>query len=114
MLLLRDGTLMFLFLSIFSILTQLPSTDVYLSSLTLPVVSIIVCRFLLRLRQVYLSDGRSEPGGTQSLTAPSILVGNLGAPLDFGTAFHQDDVEDEFVDAVLISDDPLSVGLQSF
>ncbi|KAJ3543334.1 hypothetical protein NM688_g5866 [Phlebia brevispora] len=120
MLLLRDGTLSFLFLGIFSILTQIPYTDVSLSDMSLPLVSIIVCRFLLCLRQVYVSNSPYEEGtqtllARQSLHEHSMLVGNLGAPLDMGVAHDQDEGEDEPADSdvILISNDPLSVGLQS-
>ncbi len=94
---------------------------------------IFLCRFMLNLRGVYISDpGYSQavslgPGSTQisNLHFASNVVGNLGAPLDTittstatrtttmtetdaSTEYYSREDDDETVD---VSSDPLGIGL---
>ncbi|KAJ3556304.1 hypothetical protein NM688_g2100 [Phlebia brevispora] len=135
-LLLRDGTFGFMFLAIFSLIMQLivgpitffvapieltprtsgQPTSEDLSILTLPFLSIMMCRFMLNLRQVYLSDD-SFGGSTQAISVPVFIVGNLGAPLDISSAhditFNRDNCDAELDDdSIVFSSDPLGSGLQ--
>ncbi|KAJ3554691.1 hypothetical protein NM688_g2976 [Phlebia brevispora] len=106
-LLLRDGTAGFMFLSSWAILLQLVK-GVQLSSITVPGISIVICRFLLRLRQVYVLDG-----SVHSDVIPAVVVGNMGAPLDMRGIENDRDVaeedpEDDVVPSLFVlEDDPV-------
>ncbi|KAJ3556303.1 hypothetical protein NM688_g2101 [Phlebia brevispora] len=106
------------FLAAFSTVTQSVSTKQDLTVLNLPFLSILMCRFMLELRQIYLSDGALEGETSQAISIPPIVVGNLGASLDIGSP--QDvvfdhlsirDIEPED-DLILVSNDPLASGLR--
>ena len=77
-------------------------------------VSVLLCRFLLSLRQVSLSEQ-----GISSARRVSRIVGNAGAPIrasltqavihGSGSAGHDEDEEED--DVVCVTDDPLMAGL---
>lgn len=68
----------------------------------------LICRFILRLRQVQLLDPVT---GTSSTT--SRFVGNMGAPLDLADADSDDeDLDDDDTLPTYFSDNPLIIGLQ--
>ncbi|KAJ3556305.1 hypothetical protein NM688_g2103 [Phlebia brevispora] len=107
-LLLCDGTVAFTLLSFWEILVQIV-TYVQLSSVNLPIISVVLCRFLLRLRQIYMSGDSST-----SHVIPAAVIGNVGAPLDmrsivFDTHAAEEDIEG---DGIYVSADPLAEGLQ--
>ncbi|KAJ3528743.1 hypothetical protein NM688_g7953 [Phlebia brevispora] len=113
-LLLRDGTTGFTFLAVFSIVMQAIPTSQDLSILSLPFVSILMCRFMMKLRQVHLSDGTSGKVTSYSISIPSIVIGNLGAPLGVSGTTESEDYETGLDDdnLIFISSDPLGSGLR--
>ncbi|KAJ3556306.1 hypothetical protein NM688_g2102 [Phlebia brevispora] len=107
-LILRDGTAAFLLLSIWAALVQTVK-GVHLDRANVAVISIVLCRCMLLLRQVYIS---SDSLAFRTISAAAL--GNVGAPLDmrsveFGTHVTEEDLED---DPVYISADPFAEGLQ--
>lgn len=75
-------------------------------------ISVGVCRFILRLRQVYLPQVSTLAESRSLVFISPRLVGNLGAPLeptDWTREESDDEAEEE--DVVYISDDPLAEGL---
>lgn len=72
------------------------------------ILSILVCRFMLRLRSVYLPADPLD--GTSQNDLPSMVFANIGAPLsvdDLGTVETEDHGEDSEDDVIVISADPL-------
>jgi len=123
-LLLRDGTIYFVSLLILNIANLIAirfQSFGSIPALTSVLTSILISRFFLDLREVYLS-GQNPEGST---TAPSHMsavqfasaAGNLGAPLValFDPEERHDWVhnEDEDEETPRVSDDPLMVGLRS-
>ncbi|KAI0786280.1 hypothetical protein C8Q75DRAFT_289941 [Abortiporus biennis] len=126
--LLRDGTIYFLCL-ITLYITTLAGAQSRLSGgipiITEALSSILVSRFILNLRGVYLpNDNQLEsfrPSKMSNLHFASQIVGNLGAPLSlsshseiggFGGDFDWE-TEEGTVEVVQESSNPLSVGLES-
>ncbi|KAH9939943.1 hypothetical protein B0H21DRAFT_824979 [Amylocystis lapponica] len=116
-LLLRDGTIYFLTLLILFVITLVADIHWIPEWFTIQLLidtlsSILISRFFLNLREVYLSgygtDGSSIlPSQISTVRFASVFAGNLGAPL-------QDDFEEtagEEEERAYISDDPLVVGL---
>ncbi|KAJ3551138.1 hypothetical protein NM688_g4900 [Phlebia brevispora] len=76
-------------------------------------VSVFLCRFILSLRQVRLSDAQDPLAKTQN-SIVSRVVGNAGAPLDIelSRGLPVDPVDsDEEEEVIWITDDPLMAGL---
>ena len=76
----------------------------------LSVISIVVCRFILRLRQVYLPAHFAETFGTG--LSPSLLAGNMGAPLGIGVEDDDDSGDEEDEEVIVISDRPLDTSVE--
>ena len=74
------------------------------------VISIVVCRFILRLRQVYLPTSSSEHWSTDP--SPSRLTGNIGAPLEFNVEDGGDSDDEENEEVIIILDRPLKTSLE--
>ncbi|KAH9947315.1 hypothetical protein B0H21DRAFT_348005 [Amylocystis lapponica] len=91
-LLLRDGTLYFLLLLLLNILHMaLYLANIFVDMIYFigPISSVIMSRFLLNLRQVYLTDNIDETrtstrSNVSDMRFAASFVGNLGAPLSYG------------------------------
>jgi len=108
-LLLRDGTIYFLFLLVLNVIAILLDTQtayVYILYFTAPISSILISRFLLNLRHIYyapssapyaLSGSTSTSAGAGATSTnmsdmqfapgpgmPDVYVGHMGAPLAHG------------------------------
>jgi len=107
-LLLRDGTLYFVILLALNAMHMgfyLTNTFVDISWFIVPISSSLISRFLLNLRQVYhpSKDDQSRPSfvrsayNTQSqmsdLRFASTFIGNMGAPLHYGSVTTTSDME---------------------
>ncbi|PCH34968.1 hypothetical protein WOLCODRAFT_155612 [Wolfiporia cocos MD-104 SS10] len=122
-LILRDGTLYFVTMLILNVinLVVIEFQDFgSLPALTEVLTSILISRFLLNLRGVYLAQGESRSYDESSLQSTRMsslqfaddIVGNLGAPLS------EDDHDEQYDEATgedeensYISDNPLIFGL---
>ncbi|KAH8082846.1 hypothetical protein BXZ70DRAFT_1012254 [Cristinia sonorae] len=125
MLLLRDGTVYFaaiLFMQIFAIVSSEVGSSFVLFDVWTYFVQvfnvIFLCRFMLNLRGIYLSDTEDTEITTRPMSDVNFaatIVGNMGAPLEPLTFIShartttQDESEDS--DLVEVSRNPIMVGL---
>ncbi|KAI0804508.1 hypothetical protein BC629DRAFT_1590775 [Irpex lacteus] len=92
-LLFRDGTFYFIILLILNILQIIEQNNTVLYSLTLStslqivMTPVIICRFILDLRQVETYDSRATISGNLSMR----FVGNLGQSLQTGMEFEDEE-----------------------
>ncbi|KAH9939942.1 hypothetical protein B0H21DRAFT_755571 [Amylocystis lapponica] len=113
-LLLRDGTTLFT-LNVVNLVAIKYQAFGSIPALTGVLSSILISRFLLNLREVYLSghgtDGSTTlPSKISTARFASAFAGNLGAPLQ-DAAFDSEETASEEEERAYISDDPLVVGL---
>ncbi|OCH88020.1 hypothetical protein OBBRIDRAFT_115613 [Obba rivulosa] len=106
--LLRDGTFYFIILLALNTMHMafyLTNTFVNISWFIVPISSILISRFLLNLRQVYL-PARNESGRPSFVRSvhnseshmsdvrfASTFIGNMGAPLDYGSFTVASDID---------------------
>ncbi|KAI0786279.1 hypothetical protein C8Q75DRAFT_808675 [Abortiporus biennis] len=124
--LLRDGAIYFLFLMILNITTLIGNKTLTLGGVPLiseAVASILISRFMLNLRGVYMANDHSDsfhPSKMSDLNFASNIIGNLGAPLSHSVRPEMQSYEDESEAegsmgiAEELSSDLLSVELESF
>ncbi|KAJ3547620.1 hypothetical protein NM688_g5382 [Phlebia brevispora] len=107
---LRDGTVAYIAITGWFIIT-FALTDLTLQAMTIPFISILLCRVMLRLRQVHMTDGTKGSSPNDSIV--SRVVGNLGAPLDFRSRSHEAADDDDNGDEIIfVTHDPLMAGLE--
>ncbi|KAH9913199.1 hypothetical protein B0H21DRAFT_773242, partial [Amylocystis lapponica] len=122
-LILRDGLVMIMFMlgladhivyskDLFGVVYELGPIESFISILN----SMLFSRFILSLREVYLSGtggGTSRAVGSEStrLSFASNIVGVMGAPLDYDEWRDSHIYADEDPQPPLISDNPLAAGL---
>ncbi|KAF8969001.1 hypothetical protein BDZ97DRAFT_1915691 [Flammula alnicola] len=130
-LLLQGGTIYFVALMILSLADMLvlvfdhvPQSvvgyDYWVVPYYTPVFrTIIICRFLLMLRSIFLGeeDDDSEKSRSGSLQFSSRVVGNLGAPIEFNPIRFADggsgDEQDEEDEDIVYSRDPFTAGMMA-
>lgn len=81
--------------------------------MTSSISAILICHFLLDLRNIYISEGGTEISQSEvtTLRFSDTLVGNAGAPLDsFLHVDHDDSLQTE--ETAYYSKDPFEFGLQ--
>ncbi|KAI0071480.1 hypothetical protein K474DRAFT_1712437 [Panus rudis PR-1116 ss-1] len=99
-LVLRDGSLQFITLLAINVANIIQSSFSGSASIVIALVgtvaqSLMMSHFFFNLRQVYLSTGRTNSSRTDtSVQFASVVVGNLGAPLDYGFYDESDDDDD--------------------
>ncbi|KAJ3552148.1 hypothetical protein NM688_g4305 [Phlebia brevispora] len=104
-LLLRDGTMIYVAISVWSFVTFVVS-NITLQATTIPFISTLLYRLMLRLRQVQTLE-HSQVMSPNCAVLPRV-VGNQGSPSDLGTTLHEDlDSDDEVIH---ITNDPVVVG----
>ncbi|KAL4251377.1 hypothetical protein ABKN59_005566 [Abortiporus biennis] len=120
--LLRDGTIYFLCLMILNAVTLMGVKTLTTGGVPIvlqSVTSILISRFMLNLRGVYLpkddSSDSFHPSNISDLQFASNIVGNLGAPLNHSSESHFEELElrnlGEGKEVIRESSNPLSVGL---
>ncbi|KAI0781922.1 hypothetical protein C8Q75DRAFT_812067 [Abortiporus biennis] len=120
--LLRDGTIYFLCLMILNAVTLMGVKTLTTGGVPIvlqSVTSILISRFMLNLRGVYLpkddSSDSFHPSKISDLHFASSIVGNLGAPLAHSSESHSEEIElrnlGEEEEVIRESSNPLSVGL---
>ena len=74
-------------------------------------ISIIVCRVIMRLRQILISDSMDSTAGSRSWMSAQ-FIGNAGAPLDLSVRQerHYEDEDEEVV--ISVHGNPLIAGLE--
>lgn len=77
-----------------------------LSSQATRISSIILSRFILDLRSVYMSDTNSGSGRTSSVRFATQISGNIGAPLEEASTWTTNAADNE-PEPMLFSDDPM-------
>lgn len=73
----------------------------------------LVSRFLLDLRSVYLSgQGHDSLNSTSTIRFSDSIIGNIGAPLDTSVAFNAGDEHEIRENRIRYSNDPFSMMLE--
>lgn len=77
-------------------------------------MSISISRFILNLREFYLSGSSGQSGSLQHLSSIKFasIVGNLGAPLG-GERDNWEDEEQIEDGGIIVSDDPFTTGFMN-
>ncbi|KAJ3476985.1 hypothetical protein NLI96_g10774 [Meripilus lineatus] len=129
-LLLRDGSIQFTYASnsdddplltfgphsalavmniVCAVFDTIPAT-IFMNGATFVIVyqesSIILSRFILDLRSVYMSDTNSGSGRTSSVRFATQISGNIGAPLEEASTWTTNAADNE-PEPMLFSDDPM-------
>ena len=74
----------------------------------------LVSRFLLDLRSVYLADhGQNSIKPPSSIRFAESIIGNIGAPLETSLVFNAGDEEELYEKRAVYSNDPLSFLLET-
>ncbi|KAI0071478.1 hypothetical protein K474DRAFT_1668970 [Panus rudis PR-1116 ss-1] len=116
-LLLRDGSLEFLALLLLNVSNIIQtsftgSSSVVISFVNVLAQAIMFSHFFFHLRQVHLRDGANQSTSSLiSIQFASVVVGNLGAPLDNSFYPNSDDDNDDEEQNIQFSRDPLAAGL---
>ncbi|KAJ3476988.1 hypothetical protein NLI96_g10777 [Meripilus lineatus] len=123
-LLIRDGTIYFLLLLALNIMcavfdtlpkgsqAQFGNGGTFVISFQDALSSIVISRFILDLREVYISKNQESNNRMSSVRFASQLSGNIGAPLGEASGSRGgDDAVENAPAPVFVSEDPLAEGL---
>ncbi|KAK7680833.1 hypothetical protein QCA50_016143 [Cerrena zonata] len=121
-LLIRNGSLQFLILLLLNAtnvalnvlnIAAVTSASSFFFYINLSVSSMLVSRFLLDLRSVYLSgQGHDSLNSTSTIRFSDSIIGNIGAPLDTSVAFNAGDEHEIRENRIRYSNDPFSMMLE--